>query len=111
MERDGFIQGYHARLDPYRLGFGLVLIAEVTLEGRHADEQQRFEHAILNVPNVVEVSDVSGDIDYLLKVVVKDMGEWTRLKDELVERNVGVRRITTHILMRKPKIFEGYPLR
>lgn len=110
LEREGYIQGYHARLDPYRLGIGLVLFAEITLEGRHADEQHRFEQAIVRIPNVVEVSDLSGDVDYLLKVVVRDMGEWTRLKDDLVTADLGVRRVTTHILMRKPKVFEGYPI-
>jgi DNA-binding Lrp family transcriptional regulator len=110
LERQGYIQGYHARLDPYRLGIGLVLFAEVTLEGRKADEQQRFEAAVVQIPNVVEVSDVSGDVDYLLKVVVRDMAEWNGLKDQLGDERLGVRRITTHILMRKPKIFQGYPL-
>ncbi len=111
LEREGFIQGYHARLDPYSIGVGLVLFAEITLEGREADEQQRFERAVTKIANVVEVSDVSGDVDYLLKVVVRDMAEWTGLKDNLLGRGLGVRRITTHVLMRKPKIFEGYPIR
>ena len=110
LERDGFIKGYHARLDPYSIGVGLVLFAEITLEGREADEQQHFEKAVTKIANIVEVSDVSGDVDYLLKVVVRDMNEWTRLKEDLLSRGLGVRRITTHILMRKPKIFEGYPI-
>lgn len=111
LEREGFIKGYHARLDPFRLGIGLVLFAEIILEGRDASEQERFEKAVTNISNIVEISDVSGDVDYLLKVVVRDMNEWTQLKDRLVEGGLGVRRITTHVLMRKPKVFEGYPIR
>ena len=110
LEREGFIQGYHARLDPYRIGIGLVLFAEVTLEGREADEQQRFEAAVAKISNIVEISDVSGDVDYILKAVVRDMSEWTRLKDRIIDSNLGVRRITSHVLMRKPKVFTGYPL-
>lgn len=110
LEREGLIEGYHARLNPYRLGIGLVLFAEVTLDGHSADEQQRFERAISEISNVVEVSDVSGDVDYLLKVVVRDMTEWTKLKEGLIEGDLGVRRITTHVLMRKPKVFQGYPI-
>lgn len=110
LEQNGVIQGFHARLDPYRIGIGLVLFAEVKLEGRHPGEQQRFEEAITAIPNVVEVSDVSGEVDYLLKVVVADMGEWTRLKDELMKRDLGIRRVTTHVLMRKPKVFTGFPV-
>lgn len=110
LENAGVIQGYHARLDPFRLGIGLVLFAEVQLEGRQPDEQTRFEAAIRALPNVVEVSDVSGDVDYILKVVVADMPEWTRLKEELIQGDLGIRRVTTHVLMRKPKIFTGYPV-
>lgn len=110
LESAGVIQGYHARLDPFRLGIGLVLFAEVQLEGRQPDEQTRFEAAIRALPNVVEVSDVSGDVDYILKVVVADMPEWTRLKEELIQGDLGIRRVTTHVLMRKPKIFTGYPV-
>ena len=110
LERSGVIQGYHARLDPFRLEIGLVLFVEVTLEGRFPDEGTRFEAAIESAPQVVEASHVSGDVDYLLKVVVADMPEWTRLKDAWTAANLGVRRITTHVLMSKPKIFVGYPV-
>jgi len=110
LERNGVIQGYHARLDPFRLEIGLVLFVEVTLEGRHQDERARFEAAIESAPQVVEASYVSGEVDYLLKVVVADMPEWTRLKDAWSSGTLGVRRITTHVLMSKPKIFVGYPV-
>ncbi len=110
LEQNGVIQGYHARLDPFRLDIGLVLFVEVTLEGRLPDERARFEAAIATAPQVVEASHVSGDVDYLLKIVVADMPEWTRLKDAWSGDTLGVRRITTHVLMSKPKIFVGYPV-
>lgn len=110
LERIGVIQGYHARLDPFRLDIGLVLFVEITLEGRHADEQARFEAAISALPQIVETSHVSGDIDYILKVVVANMPEWTCLRDELVGGSIGVSRVTTHVLMSKPKVFVGYPV-
>lgn len=110
LERIGVIEGYHARLDPFRLDIGLVLFAEVTLEGRDPDEEVRFEKALETYPQIVEASSVSGDVDYLLKVVVADMAEWTRLKDAMIGAGLGVRRITTHVLMSKPRIFTGYPV-
>jgi len=111
LERAGVIEGYHARLDPFALGIGLVLYAEVTLSGSRADETARFEAALMALPQVVEISDVSGDIDYMLKVVVGTMAEWNRLREQLAGGDLGVERITTHVLMRKPKIFVGYPVR
>lgn len=110
LERVGVIQGYHARLDPFRLDIGLVLHVEITLEGHRPDEQSRFEGAIEALPQVVEASHVSGDVDYLLKIAVRDMAEWTRLREQFTGGNLGVDRIVTHVLMRKPKVFVGYPI-
>jgi len=110
LERNGVIQGYHARLDPFSVDIGLVLFVEVTLEGHRPDELTRFEAAIEALPQIVEASHVSGEVDYLLKIVVADMMEWTRLREKLVGGDMGVSRITTHVLMRKPKIFVGYPV-
>ncbi|RYG87246.1 MAG: Lrp/AsnC family transcriptional regulator [Alphaproteobacteria bacterium] len=109
LEQAGVIQGYHARLDPFRVEAGLVLIVEVVLEGRHSDERTRFEATILGLPQVVEASHVSGDTDYVLKVVVGTMPQWNDLKDRLT-KEAGVGRITTHVIMEKPKVFKGYPI-
>ncbi len=110
LERSGVIQGYHARLDPFAIGIGLVLFVEVALKGSRADETARFEAAMASLPQVVELSDVSGDVDYIAKIVVASMAEWNRLREQLTAGDLGIERITTHVLMRKPKIFVGYPV-
>jgi len=110
LERVGVIQGYHARLDPFALDIGLVLYAQISLSGSRSDEMARFEAAMTALPQVVEMSDVSGDVDYILKVVVGSMAEWNRLREQLTGGDLGVERVTTHVLMRKPKIFVGYPV-
>lgn len=110
LERTGVIQGYHARLDPFALEIGLVLYAQISLVGSRAEETARFEAAMAALPQVVEISDVSGDVDYILKVVVGSMAEWNRLREQLTGGDLGVDRITTHVLMRKPKVFVGYPV-
>lgn len=111
LERAGVIKGYHARLDPFRLDVGLVLFVEVTLKGHGAAELARFEAAIASLPQVVEASHVSGAYDYLLKVVVEDLAEWTRIGERLTGEAVGAERINTHVLLSKPKIFVGYPVK
>lgn len=111
LEQAGIIQGYHARLDPFRLDIGLVLFAEVTLKAHGAEALARFDAAIAALPQVVEASHVSGDYDYLLKVVVADMPEWTRIGEQLTAADAGADRINTHVLLRKPKIFVGYPVK
>jgi DNA-binding Lrp family transcriptional regulator len=110
LERAGVIQGYHARLDPFTLGIGLVLYADITLEGHTPTELAAFEKAIAALPQVVEASHVTGSFDYILKVVVADMGEWTRIAENLASSKLGVERINSHVMMRKPKFFVGYPV-
>ena len=110
LERTGVIEGYHARLDPFTLDVGLVLYADITLEGHSPAELARFEEAIAGLPQVVEASHVTGAFDYILKVVVRDMEEWTRIAENLTRAGLGVDRINTHMIMRKPKFFVGYPV-
>ena len=111
LEQAGVIQGYHARLDPFVLDIGLVLFAEVALKAHGLEDLARFDAAIDALPQIVEASHVSGAYDYLLKVVVADMREWTRIGEHLTAAGVGADRITTHVLMRTPTIFLGYPVR
>jgi Lrp/AsnC family leucine-responsive transcriptional regulator len=110
LERSGVIQGYHARLDPFTVDVGLVLYVEVALHGHTPAELGRFEEAIVALPQVVEASHVTGTFDYILKVVVADMAEWTRIAEELASAGLGVERINSHVMMRKPKFFVGYPI-
>ena len=110
LEQAGIIQGYHARLDPFRLDIGLVLFAEVTLKAHGTEALARFDAAIAALPQIVEASHVSGAFDYLLKVVVADMPEWTRIGEQLTAADVGADRINTHVLLRKSRIFVGYPI-
>lgn len=110
LERAGVIQGYHARLDPFMLDIGVVLFAEVRLKAHGAEELARFDAALAALPQVVEASHVSGDYDYLLKVVVSDLAEWTRIGEKLTSAEAGADRISTYVLLRKPKVFVGYPI-
>ena len=110
LEEAGIIQGYHARLDPFALDVGLVLFAEVTLKAHSVDALARFDAAVANLPQIVESSHVSGTYDYLLKVVVADLAEWTGIAEQLTAAEAGADRVVTHVLLRKPKVFVGYPI-
>ena len=110
LEQAGVIQGYHARLDPFRLDVGIVLFAEVTLKAHGADDFAKFDATVAALPQIVEASHVSGAFDYLLKVVVSDLAEWTRIGEKLTAGDTGADRINTHVLLRKSKVFVGYPV-
>ena len=110
LERAGVIQGYHARLDPFTLDIGVVLFAEVALKAHGTADLAKFDAAVAAFPQIVEASHVSGAFDYFLKVVVSDLAEWTRITEQLTNDEVGADRINTHVLLRKTKVFVGYPV-
>ncbi len=110
LERARVIEGYGARLNPWRLDTSVILFAEIWMKGHHPQERARFEAAITDIPEIVEASQVSGVFDYLLKVVVPDIPAWTRLAETLIERDLAVEKVVTHVLMKKPKRFTGYPI-
>jgi DNA-binding Lrp family transcriptional regulator len=109
LERANVIQGYHARLDPFRIEVGLVLFAEVTLKTHGAADLARFDAVIGTIPEIVEGSHVSGAFDYILKVVVANLERWSLIGEQLTAE-AGVDRISTHVLLHKPKVFVGYPI-
>jgi DNA-binding Lrp family transcriptional regulator len=110
LEEAGVIQGYHARLDPFALDVGLILFAEISLKAHGAEDLARFESAVDAIPQIVESSHVSGAYDYLLKVVVADLAEWSAIGERLTASDAGADRVVTHVLLHKPKIFVGYPV-
>src|ERR1700691_5488611 len=68
LERDGFIKGYIAQLDPSRLGFDLLAFIEVSLDRTNPDFFERFRLAVRDLDEVIECHMVAGNFDYLLKV-------------------------------------------
>jgi len=110
LEAEGVIAGYHARLAPERLGASVVIFAPVSLKSQHPRDLARFEAAMAAIPEVIEAAQVSGPFDFLLKVMTRDVHAWSELADALIEADLGVDKITSHILMKQSKAFAGYPI-
>ena len=110
LEKAGIIEGYGARLNPWALDIGVILYAEVWLEGQNPARLARFEAALADIPEIVEATYVSGPYEYLIKAVAPDMAAWTALSEKLIAGDLGVEKVVTHVLMKKPKRFTGYPI-
>ena len=80
LESQGVITGYYARLSPTKLDAGLVVFVQVTLQRTAGDAFKAFTDAIELIPEVEECHLVSGEFDFLVKALVKDM---THYKDLL----------------------------
>jgi Lrp/AsnC family leucine-responsive transcriptional regulator len=76
LTRDGYILGYEARLNPAKLGAGLLVFVEVLLDRTVHDVMDNFRAAVQVRPEILEAHLVAGGFDYLLKTRVADMAAY-----------------------------------
>lgn len=76
LEREGYITGYHAKLNPARMGYGLLVFVEIKLHSKSGDIFEEFRREVLKIPQILECHLVSGEYDYLIKVRLPDMSAY-----------------------------------
>lgn len=103
LEASGYITGYHAEVELRKLGPVTEVLVEVTLANHQAEDFKRFESKIQDVPEVVECSATGGGIDYVLKVVVRDVDAYQRLMDRLLEAGIGIDRYFGYVVTKPVK--------
>jgi Lrp/AsnC family transcriptional regulator, leucine-responsive regulatory protein len=79
MEQEGVITGYHARLAPAALGHALMVFVTVSLKSTDEKTLRAFNAAVKPVRQILECHMVGGGFDYLLKIRVRDMGEYREI--------------------------------
>lgn len=110
LEREGFITGYAARLDPVRLELGLTVFVQATLDRTTADVFDRFAEAVRQTPQIVECHMIAGGFDYLLKVRASDMDAFRRFLGEVINALPGLASTATYVAMEAVKEGERLPL-
>jgi Lrp/AsnC family transcriptional regulator len=86
LEQGGFIQRRVAVLDAKRLGFAVVAFASVKLSAHGRQALPEFEHAIRQFPQVVECYTVTGEMDFVLRILTRDIESYERLlRDQLLQ--------------------------
>jgi Lrp/AsnC family leucine-responsive transcriptional regulator len=103
LQREGFIAGYGARLDPHRLGLGLLVFVEVSLDKTTPDVFEKFADAVKRAPEVLECHMVAGGFDYLVKTRVADMAAYRRFLGEILLALPGVKETRTYAVMEEVK--------
>ena len=110
LERIGFIKGYTAILDPERLGLRITAFAAISLSLHQDMPIERFRRSIQEIDEVLECYHVSGDYDFLLKIVVKDMRAYEALIREKISRIRGIRQINSSFVFGVPKQTTAIPI-
>jgi DNA-binding Lrp family transcriptional regulator len=110
LETSGIIQGYRAVLDQEKLGLTITAFAHVTLDNHHSDTVAAFDRAILQWPEVLECHATSGDSDYLLKIVTRDMPAYNRFLSEKLLTLPAIRAINSSFSLNCKKNTTDLPL-
>jgi DNA-binding Lrp family transcriptional regulator len=108
LERSGVIVGYQAVIELSLLSKPVTVFAEIALE--RLGNQQRFEHGLAAIEEMVECWEVSGTFDYLARFVCADLARYEEVTNGLAgDTRLGVARIVSHIALRPVRRFAGYP--
>ena len=108
--REGLVTGFGARLDPHRLGFGLLVFVEVLLDKTTPDVFDWFAAAVNRAPEVLECHMVAGGFDYLVKTRVRDMAAYRDFLGKVLLGLPGVRETRTYAVMEEVKTDGPLPL-
>ena len=103
LQKDGYIAGFAARLDPHKLGFGLLVYVEVLLDKTTPDVFAKFAQAVRKSPEILECHMVAGGFDYLIKTRLADMATYRRFLGEVLLSFPGVRETRTFAVMEEVK--------
>lgn len=110
LEREGVIKGYRADVDPERLGLGLQAFVRVQLSHHDADAVAAFADFVDQCDEVVTCHALTGDMDYLLRVVVGDLDHFSRFLLDRLLAQAGVADVNSSFVLRTVKAFRGMPL-
>lgn len=103
LERAGVIRGYRAVLDPERMGRGFVALVMVGLNNHSTASQEDFERAMARADEVIECLNITGSVEYALRVECADLAAYKRFHSDILGRLPQVNSITTHVVMGAPK--------
>lgn len=110
LTRDGVILGYEARLNPEKLGAGLLVFVQVLLDRTTPDVFDNFRAAVQARPEILECHLVAGGFDYLIKIRVADMNAYRQLIGSTLWTLPGVRETHTYAVMEEIKHTTHLPI-
>ena len=110
LEENGFIKGYYARLDGTALGYGLSVFAHIQLLSQAENDLIEFETSCKEIEEIRECHMLSGEVDFLLRVVAKDWDAYQQFLTEKLTALNNVKSVKTMPLVRSVKEDSGVPI-
>jgi Lrp/AsnC family leucine-responsive transcriptional regulator len=110
LEEAGIIKGYSAVIDQKKVGLPISAFASIKLERQREDDLDRFAAAVARWPEVVDCYLMTGQRDYLMRIVVRDLEAYERFLKDKLTRLDGVASIETSFALVQIKRSEVLPL-
>ncbi len=110
LEESGVIRGYHADLDGAKLGYTITVFAMVSLKSQAEDALRQFEDHMRSLPEVRECHMLNGEIDFILKIVSRDLQSFQEFLTSKLTPAPNVASVKTSLTIRTAKQLPGVPL-
>lgn len=110
LEDEGTVRGYHADLEPSVLGFALTVFALVSLKSQAESDLCAFEAHVAELEAVRECHMLNGDIDFILKIVARDLAEFQTFLTRELTPAPNVASVRTSLTIRTSKALPGVPV-
>ena len=111
LEKFKFIKSYHAKLDEKKLGFGIKAIINISLVRQKENAIQSFEKQIQKIDEIIECHKVTGNFDYHLKAIVKDITDFDALVSGKLGKIEEIGELQSNIIMAEVKNAAGIVLK
>ena len=109
LRADGVIEATVVRVKPEAVGLGLTVFIEIEALDHSPEWLSAFTQAVAAQPEVLEIHRMAGDIDYLLRVAVRDMAAFDAFYRELIAA-VPLKNVSSHFAMERVKSTTAYPV-
>ncbi len=103
LEKNGTITGYRATLSAEKMGVGFVAYITVGLNTHTKASQEAFERAMMRAPEVRECHNITGSVEYLLRVEVPDLAAYKVFHTDILGTLPQINTITSYVVMGSPK--------
>jgi Lrp/AsnC family leucine-responsive transcriptional regulator len=110
LEKDGYIRQYTAVVDREKAGYDLLCFIHISLQMHQVTQVEKFREATRKMPEVLECHHITGEYDYLLKVVLRNRKDLERFVVDKLTPIPGVARIHTSLVFTEVKSTMALPL-
>jgi Lrp/AsnC family transcriptional regulator len=103
LEESGVIKHRVALIDPVKIGLGVIAFVTIRTDEHSAEWLETFKHSVNTIPEIVDCHRMTGDVDYLLRIVVHDIEHYDRVYQRLIKSVSGLSDVSSTFSMERLK--------